>query len=273
MTELENIGKLAATASELLNAIRGGEIANMKAEHTQTLEEFVTAYNAKINEFTQQKGEALNQFNQEKAEAFAAADSQLQSRRAAVDAVLGDLAGHVEHRIHYYDGILHTKVSLGLKADPSDETVSEWVRVPFPSDELGFLNYSLISKKTMIYLKRASSNDGGYPDYNVDQSNTKFQFIIANSAATSEQINQKVDSDGLSNRYFGSWSSIATSGEINCIHINGLHPYQCLWVRAVNVKAENSAYKGPYIPQNVEQYGGFPTFAVDKVINYARIAK
>ena len=40
MTELENIGKLAATASELLNAIRGGVIANMKAnihKHSKSL--------------------------------------------------------------------------------------------------------------------------------------------------------------------------------------------------------------------------------------------
>lgn len=268
MTELENIGKLAATASELLNAIRGGEIANMKAEHTQTLEEFVTAYNAKINEFTQQKGEALNQFNQEKAQAFAAADSQLQSRRAAVDKVLADITGQTQHNTHYYDGAIHSKSSLTVKADPSDETKSEWQRVPYPADNLGFYCYSSVTALTKIYLKRALAYHGGYPDFVTDKSYSRIEFIIANEEATSEKINQEIASKGIVNPSFGGWSNNSACGDINVINIAGLHPYRVLWVRFVN-----SGYKAGEVPQNIEQFGGNATFAVDKVINYPRIAK
>lgn len=268
MTELENIGKLAATASELLDAIRGGEIANMKAEHVQVLQDFITAYNAKINEFTQQKGEALNQFNQEKAQAFAAADSQLQQRRAAVDAVLADLAGHTIHNVHYYDGVLHTKSSLALKADPADEVNSEWVQVPYPADRLGYLNYPSPNALTMIYLKKALSYHGGYPDYVTDKSRSTYQFVVANSSASSAQINQEIESKSLVIRNFGGWNDCALSGEIHTLQIGDLHAYKSLWVRAVNI-----GYKAGEVPQNIEQFGGNCAFAVDKVINYPRIAK
>ena len=75
MTELENIGKLAATASELLNAIRGGEIANMKAEHAQTLEAFVTAYNKEITDFGTEKTQKLSGFATEAQQVIASVES------------------------------------------------------------------------------------------------------------------------------------------------------------------------------------------------------
>ena len=261
MTELENIGKLAATASELLNAIRGGEIANMKAEHTQTLEEFVTAYNAKINEFTQQKGEALNQFNQEKTQALLAADSQLQSRRAAVDAVLADVTANTNHYVHHFDKTFHSQSSLNIPIDPNDETKTQWLKVP--SDSIGKHGFAVQGKKTMVVLPRAYVRPGGYPDYQTDTSMNCIEFILANYNATSEQINAEIASKNLVIQYDGEWGDGSSTRNIPCIHISGLHNYKSLYVRFVS---KNYTQNKP--PQNVIEYGGNPSFCVDRVINF-----
>ena len=97
MTELENIGKLAATASELLNAIRGGEIANMKAEHVQVLAEFETAYNQAIAGFNTEKNQKLNEFNDQKTSAL----NDLANRANAVIAkVEAHLSTSIDRQSH-----------------------------------------------------------------------------------------------------------------------------------------------------------------------------
>ena len=97
MTELENIGKLAATASELLNAIRGGEIANMKAEHVQVLEDFETAYNKAISDFDTEKAQKLSEFNNQKTSAL----NDLANRANAVIAkVESQLSTFVDAQSH-----------------------------------------------------------------------------------------------------------------------------------------------------------------------------
>ena len=261
MTELENIGKLAATASELLNAIRGGEIANMKAEHVQVLEDFETAYNAKINEFTQQKGEALNQFNQEKAQAFAAADSQLKSRRAAVDAVLTDVSANTNMFVHHFDQTVHSQSSLNIPIDPNDETKTQWLKVP--TDSMGKHGAAVPSKKTMVVLPMAYVRPGGYPDYETDTSVNRMEFILANFDATSEQINAEIASRNIILQDVGSWGNGAATRNIPCIHIHGQHSYKALYVRFVS---KNYAKNQP--AQNVIDYGGNPSFCVDRVINF-----
>ena len=97
MTELENIGKLAATASELLDAIRGGEIANMKAEHVQVLEDFDTAYKKAISDFGTEKTQKLNEFNNQKTSAL----NDLANRANAVIAkVESELSAYVNKQSH-----------------------------------------------------------------------------------------------------------------------------------------------------------------------------
>lgn len=267
-SNLENLGVLAADVRKLLDAIRGGLIADMKTEQVQILQEFDTAYNAALTAFTQQKGEALNQFNQEKAEAFAAADSQLQSRRAAVDAVLADLQGHTFMLTQYIGGALVTKSSLGINADPNDETKSAWVKVPVPDGGVGRVNYAVAGKVTVAHIKRAYSVPGGYPDYATDKSVSKMQFIVANDAASSEQINAEIERLNLSMYSMGKWDHSARCAGIHTIDIDGLHDYKSLWVRFVN-----EAYIDGASPQNIEQFGGNAVFAIDRIVNYPNLTK
>lgn len=261
MTELENIGKLAATASELLDAIRGGEIANMKAEHAQTLEDFVTAYNAKINEFTQQKGEALNQFNQEKAQAFAAADSQLQSRRAAVDAVLADVSANTDMFVHFYGDDWHSKSSLGITADPADNTISEWVKVP----GYGYA-YGAEKTKASVIMKRCYSASGGYPDFVTDKSRTFMQFVLASIDATSAEINERLAQLDLQCRRAGSWSNTSLTAGAQVVRPVGRSTFMNLFVRFVNVSAVDGE-----APQEIVEFGGNARFIAHKVINFHNV--
>ena len=97
MTGLENIGNLAATASELLDAIRGGEIANMKAEHVQVLEEFETAYNQAISNFNTEKNQKLNEFNNQKTSALNDLASRANNVIANVESYLADARDTQSH--------------------------------------------------------------------------------------------------------------------------------------------------------------------------------
>ena len=260
MTELENIGKLAASASELLNAIRGGEIANMKAEHTQTLEEFVAAYNAKINEFTQQKGEALNQFNQEKAQAFAAADSELAGRRAAVDAVFNSLVEqHANVIPAFYDNTIHSKTSLALEADPADLKRSKWTQVP--STSKGYLSYPVANRLTRLYLTRAVSSYTG-------STRTWLQFIVASHSATQEQIEAEIANHNIKFTNIGGGNEVGHALDIDTVKVAGLHPYCRLYVRAVNAPNVDGA-----VADNLNDGGFNASFAVDRILNYPVIQK
>lgn len=268
MSDIQDITSVVQSASSLLDDIRGGAIARMKAQHEESMQQFGTGRQGALSAFGTEKDQAINAFNQEKAAKLSQADSELAGRRAAVDAVLGDLAGHTIRSTHYYDGVLHTKASIGIKADAADNTVSEWIKVPYPSDQLGCLSYSNQNALTMLYLKRAYSYDGGYPEYTTDKSRTSYQFIVANEVATSELINQEIISRNLEVKRYGGWNNCSVSGEIHTLQIGSLHGYKCLWVRAVNIP-----YRDGETPQNIEQFGGNAAFAVDKVINYPRIAK
>ena len=94
-TTLENLGALAAQSRQLLDAVRGGEIADMKAEHVQVLAEFATAYNEAIAGFETQYGEKLTEFNQEKAQKFAETDTKLQEYQGRVETILGEAANRL----------------------------------------------------------------------------------------------------------------------------------------------------------------------------------
>ena len=118
MTELENIGKLAATASELLNAIRGGEIANMKAEHEQALQDFVTAHEAKTAEFTAQKAQALSDFATKKDDVFLGV-----AQKAA--AVFDEIAAHLATSLDRQTHIRLTKNQV-LLANPAGDFPADW---------------------------------------------------------------------------------------------------------------------------------------------------
>lgn len=268
MNDIPQITELVEVGHELIDDYRGGAVARMKAEHEQTLQTLETEKQEALGLFVSDKNQALDAFNQEKSAAFAKADSELSGRRAAVDAVLGDLSGHVIHKTHYYDSAIHSKNSLGLIADPSDETVSEWVKVPISADLPGWAATSLSNKLTVIYLKRALSYNGGYPEYVTDKSRSLLQFAVASIGATSEHINQELAAKELTLSKFGGWNNGTSSGEVHTLQIAGLNSYKCLWVRAINIP-----YQDGEIAQNIEQFGGNCSFSVDKVVNFTNIAK
>ncbi|MCF7515977.1 hypothetical protein L3V43_20590 [Pseudoalteromonas sp. L23] len=251
MSDLQNMADLVSTGNQLLDDIRGGAISRMAHEHQTQQAEFKSEHDAKSAQFQAEHNAQMQQH-----------DAAVASRRAAVDAVLDDLAGHTVMNIHYYDRAIHSKESLNIKPDPNDETRSEWVRVPYS----GNAPYCYDNEQglTVVHTAVCSASPPGYPDFASDKSVSRIQFVIANSRATSEQINKLFDSSD----FYGAWNICAQTLRIPTINIAGLHHYQCLFVRFVN-----QAFNAGDTAQNIIEFGGNSKFAVDKVINYPRIAK
>lgn len=266
--DLKDIASVVSASHELLDDIRGGAIGRMKSEHEQALVQFGEDNQAALELFNTEKGDALSQFNSEKEVAFSQADSELAGRRAAVDAVLGDLVGQTYVLTNFLDGQLITKSSLNIVEDPQDETKSQWVKVPVMDGGVGRVSYAVANKVTVAHVKRAYSVPGGYPDYTQDRSVTRMQFIVANDAATSEQINAEIARLDLSMYSMGKWDHAARCYSLHTIDIDGLHDYKSVWVRFVN----EPYFEGEQA-QNVVQFGGNASFAIDRVENFAKVSK
>lgn len=257
MTDIVRVGELVEVGHELLDSVRGGAIARLEQQQAESFEMF----NA-------EKDGALQQFEEQKQSLLAEADSELSHRRAAVDAVLGDLVGQTYVLTNFLDGQLITKSSLNIKADPNNDTMSEWVKVPVSDGGVGRVSYAVANKVTIAHVKRAYSVPGGYPDYTADRSVTRMQLIVANDAATSAQINAEIERLNLSLYSIGKWDHAARCYSLHTIDIDGLHDYKSVWVRFVN-----EAYFEGEQPQNIVEFGGNASFAVDRVENYAKVSK
>lgn len=251
MSDIPNITSVVNSATELLDDIRGGAITRMKAQHEQALDNF-----------DDEKAQKLNEFNQEKAQAFAAADSQLQQRRAAVDAVLADVTKNTDFFVLHFDKAIHSQASLNPTIDPNDESKTQWLRVPSP-DTHGNHGHAYAGTKTEVVLPRAYTRPAGYPDYTVDKSYTFMQFVLASYQATSEQINTAIAQQNIELYRAGEWGDGARVEQAPVIDISGLHNYKVLYVRFFNIP-----FGGGQVPQNVIEYGGNPSFCVDRVINF-----
>lgn len=253
MSDLQNMADLVSTGNQLLDDIRGGAISRMAHEHQTQQAEFKSEHDAKQAEFAQAHNVQMQQH-----------DTAVASRRAAVDAVLDDLAGHTVMNIHYYDRALHTKQSLNIVPDAEDETRSEWIPVPYST--LDPFCYDKVGAVTMVHAQRCLAYPGGYPAYEADTSITKMQFIVANEEATSSQINEHIESNSINLGLYGTWDVTARTMAVPTIGIYNLHPYKVLFVRFVNRPHNGAA-------QNIVNFGGNASFSIDRVVNYPKIPK
>ena len=196
-------------------------------------------------------------------------DAKVVAKEAEVDASILSLGNsHAQVIISYYDATTHSKSSLGLVVDPSDETVSNWAHVPTSSG--GHHMYPSEGKLTKVHTKSAVSTHPGYYEtvkYTTDHSCTFFQFVLANDAATSDQINNRLSEIGQSPQNVGGWWDGTRVGDIPTVRVAGLHPYSRLFVRAVNVGVDGKS------AQHSINFGGNSSFSVDRVINYPTIAR
>ncbi|WMO14314.1 hypothetical protein [Pseudoalteromonas piscicida] len=186
-------------------------------------------------------------------------------------AILNFADSHSDLRINYYDRADHSKSSLNIEAEPEAPHISKWVKVPIATQ--GYYTYPAPQTLTKVHLTRNYSYAPGHynepEQYSTDWSRTYTQFILANAEANSDQINAEVERLGLQPRSIGGWNACATTKTIDTIKLHGLHPYSMLFVRFVNILP--SPVSSDKTPQNIVEFGGNATFAVDRVINYPRI--
>ena len=126
---------------------------------------------------------------------------------------------------------------------------------------------------TKIHTTRCHSYAPGHSEspeqYQNDWSITYMQFVLANDAATSEQIDQRLAERNINmltdNRVGGWWDGSAVR-TIHNVKIRDLHPYTRLHARFVN-----KTFSGTAEPQSILEFGGNCTFAIDRVVNHPRI--
>jgi len=259
-------------------SIQAKTLEQLITELHSTNGELITANNELTSTVVNKMGAidtALANAQTEVNTAITTADSRISQ------AVLNLAQSHADMRINYYDRKVHTKDTLvqdhGLIADPNDETKSIWIKVPTGGDWSGFHTYAAASRMTKLHTVAGYSYSPGYsesPDkYARDWSRTYMQFILTNTEATSEQINENITSQGvdinISNT--GGWWNGSSVRDIPSMQISGVHAYSCLFVRLVNVVSDGVTDPTGKQPQNILQFGGSCNFAIDRVVNYPRI--
>jgi len=131
----------------------------------------------------------------------------------------------------FYDGGVHTKSSLNIEADPSDNTKSKWIKVP---NNGSHLIYPVQGKLMLVNMRKCYAYEPGHyesPPYSNDTSMSKMQFIYANNSANSDEINAALASDSINLFLYGAWSERVTTITTCAVLIAGKHPYSRLWVR------------------------------------------
>ena len=167
--------------------------------------------------------------------------------------------------IGYYDDQPVSKNSAAITADPANASHSNWF--PVPNTRSHHL-YPIEGRLIIVRLLGAYSYEPGHyesPQYSNDKSKTIVQFIYANDAITTLEINARLAALGIGDDlpYAGAWwdgtQSIRTTAVINKAH----HPYSRLYARFLNV----TVY-GDGAPQNIVAFGGNASFAVNSVLHY-----
>ncbi|MCG7536501.1 hypothetical protein [Pseudoalteromonas sp. OOF1S-7] len=203
---------------------------------------------------------------------MSAINATVASAEARMDQAIANLAAsHSDMRINYFDGVAHSKTSLEIEADPQQPHMSKWKLVPVTG--IGYHQYPVAGALTRVHLKNGYSYEPGYSEsptqYAADWSRSNMQFVLANEHANSEQLNAAIEAQGATVYTIGGWNSCAKMLTIPCVSIAGLHPYTRLFVRFVN--AVSTQVPSDKQPQNIVDFGGNATFAVDRVVNYPHI--
>ncbi|WP_125781803.1 hypothetical protein [Pseudoalteromonas rubra] len=203
---------------------------------------------------------------------MSAINATIASAEARMDQAIAHLAAsHSDMRINYYDGVVNSKTSMEIEADPQQPHMSKWKLVPVTG--VGYYQYPVIGALTKLHLKNGYSYDGGYhetsPTYHTDWSRTCMQFVLINERATSEQINAELERQGTTLNITGASDANAKMITVPCLQIAELHPYKRLFVRFVNLTS--TQVSSDKQPQNIIEFGGDATFAVDRVVNYPHI--
>jgi hypothetical protein len=172
--------------------------------------------------------------------------------------------------------IMHTKTSLigttNAKVDPDDPSKSQWVLVFGPNTPTLSVREGAAA---LVHLTMASVIQPGYYEspvrYALDKNQSFIQLVVANTQATSAEINARLAATNVTARNVGSWNSNQISVVSPIVQIAGRHPYTSLFARFVNGPAIAGA-----TPQEIHLFGGNSNFAVNTIeyfnnINYTDV--
>ncbi|BBN81929.1 hypothetical protein PA25_19140 [Pseudoalteromonas sp. A25] len=236
---------------------------------TQRLTDVVTA----ADNLTQTVQDQIGQINSTVSTKMGEVDGVIAQANQNIDkAILEFGNSHANQIISYYDRVQHSKASLEPAIDPNNETQTQWVKVPVTNK--GYHTYPAPLKLTKVHTVNVYSSEPGYYEepgkYVNDWSRSSVEFILANSEATSEQINEEIAAKNLTIQGTGGWWDGARVYDINSIRISGLHPYSQLFVRFRNHVVSPKQGEGLQ-PQNILEFGGNSYFSIDRVVNYPGI--
>lgn len=180
------------------------------------------------------------------------ADSQIKASASAMESAT----------IAYYNGDTHNKSSLGAKSSSTNPHESGWIAVPNKGgNHIFHPNENDLIK---VHFRGAFAFEPGYYEkptsYAKDWSRTSMQFIYANDSATSEEINDLIEEQGLTLNNAGGWWYGVISYKTVGVKVSGKAAASRLYVRFVN----RSVVSGNH-PQDIIRFGGNSSFSVNHI--------
>lgn len=156
-------------------------------------------------------------------------------------------------QIGFDPSVVRDKTSLvgsgTANVDPANNTMSKWILIS--SEQFYVSERQLVLIDAVNNVATAPGAAEATP-YTNDKCISNMQYVCANTAATSDQINARLTALGIPLNDYGDWAQRYAKFRTTCIQIPGVHPYSGIWMRFVN--RWSAPGSGP--AQAINTYGG-----------------
>jgi len=165
--------------------------------------------------------------------------------------------------------VTFSKTGMALAADVNDPTRTVWGEVT-----PGLAAARVVIKDggpTVLSIAQAVQSPPGAsenPAYQVDNSVTRLQFILANLNASSDDINLLIADNQVDVPSFGLSMVVSTLARIPVVRKDGISANGRLYVRFVNEVVDSGAVPGGAVPQAIDTYGGNTVFSLNRMIHH-----
>ena len=220
-----------------------------------------------LNTATQALNDAASAYNGK----MAAIDAATAAHGAAVDSFIDGAKDQIwlGSELSFDAAVTFSKTGMALAADANDPTRTVWGEVT-----PGVAAARVVIKDggpTVLSIAQAVQSPPGAsedPAYQVDNSVTRLQFILANINASSDDIDVLIAANELDVPTFGLSAVVSTLARIPVVRKDGISANGVLYVRFVNEVADSGAVPGGAVPQAIDTYGGNTVFSLNRMTHH-----
>jgi len=165
--------------------------------------------------------------------------------------------------------VTFSKTGMALAADVNDPARTVWgevtPRVAAARVVIKDGGPTVLSIAQAVQSPPGASED---PAYQVDNSVTRLQFILANLNASSDDINLLIADNQIDVPTFGLSMVVSTLARIPVVRKDGISANGRLYVRFVNEVVDSGAVPGGAVPQAIDTYGGNTVFSLNRMTHH-----